>query len=48
MNYSKLVDRLQGKRTTAWDIHYAAQAAVAAGEPAIILSVGDSISRRPT
>ncbi|WP_063551428.1 pyridoxal phosphate-dependent aminotransferase [Burkholderia territorii] len=41
MYYSKLVDRLQGKRTTAWDIHYAAQAAVAAGEPAIILSVGD-------
>ncbi|KVN31955.1 aspartate aminotransferase [Burkholderia pyrrocinia] len=41
MNYSKLVDRLQGKRTTAWDIHYAAQQAVAAGEPAIILSVGD-------
>ncbi|MCA8091170.1 aminotransferase class I/II-fold pyridoxal phosphate-dependent enzyme [Burkholderia anthina] len=41
MNYSKLVDRLQGKRTTAWDIHYAAQRAVAAGEPAIILSVGD-------
>ncbi|CAB3750155.1 aspartate aminotransferase [Burkholderia sp. MSh2] len=41
MNYSKLVDRLQGKRTRAWDIHYAAQQAVAAGEPAIILSVGD-------
>ncbi|WDD92142.1 aminotransferase class I/II-fold pyridoxal phosphate-dependent enzyme [Burkholderia sp. FERM BP-3421] len=41
MNYSERVDRLQGRRTTAWDIHYAAQKALAAGEPAIVLSVGD-------
>ncbi|WP_179400861.1 pyridoxal phosphate-dependent aminotransferase [Burkholderia guangdongensis] len=41
MKFSKLVERLHGKRTSAWDIHYAAQRAAAAGEPVIILSVGD-------
>lgn len=41
MKYSNLVERLQGKRTAAWDIHYAAQQARARGEDVILLSVGD-------
>ncbi len=41
MEYSKLVERLQGKRTAAWEIHYAAQKARAEGEDVILLSVGD-------
>jgi arginine:pyruvate transaminase len=41
MEYSKLVERLQGKRTSAWEIHYAAQKAQADGEDVILLSVGD-------
>lgn len=32
---------LQGRRTSAWDIHYAAQQAREQGEDVIILSVGD-------
>jgi arginine:pyruvate transaminase len=41
MKYSKRVERLQGRRTSAWDIHRAAQQAFAAGEDVIVLSVGD-------
>ncbi|NPT40293.1 aminotransferase class I/II-fold pyridoxal phosphate-dependent enzyme [Paraburkholderia sp. 1N] len=41
MKYSNLVERLQGKRTSAWEIHYAAQKALAQGEDVILLSVGD-------
>ncbi|MBA4710823.1 pyridoxal phosphate-dependent aminotransferase [Aquitalea aquatica] len=41
MHYSSLVDRLAGKRTDAWQIHYAAQQAQARGEEVFILSVGD-------
>ncbi|MFM0248826.1 pyridoxal phosphate-dependent aminotransferase [Paraburkholderia sediminicola] len=41
MKYSSLVARIQGRRTAAWEIHHAAQAAVAAGGDVIILSVGD-------
>jgi arginine:pyruvate transaminase len=41
MTYSNLVDRLQGKRTSAWEIHYSAQKALAQGEDVILLSVGD-------
>jgi arginine:pyruvate transaminase len=41
MKYSKLVERLQGKRTSAWEIHHEAQRAAARGEDVIVLSVGD-------
>jgi arginine:pyruvate transaminase len=41
MKYSNLVERLQGKRTAAWEIHHAAQQAFNRGEDVIILSVGD-------
>lgn len=41
MKYSRLVERLQGRRTTAWEIHHAAQQAAARGEDVIVLSVGD-------
>src|SRR5580698_9931365 len=41
MKYSSLVERLQGKRTSAWEIHHAAQQARARGEDVIVLSVGD-------
>lgn len=41
MKYSNLVERLQGKRTAAWEIHHAAQQAFNKGEDVIVLSVGD-------
>jgi len=41
MKYSNLVERLQGKRTSAWEIHHAAQQALQNGEDVIVLSVGD-------
>ncbi|MFP3566758.1 pyridoxal phosphate-dependent aminotransferase [Paraburkholderia sp. SIMBA_030] len=41
MKYSNLVERLQGKRTSAWEIHRVAQQAFAAGEDVIVLSIGD-------
>jgi arginine:pyruvate transaminase len=41
MKYSNLVGRLQGRRTSAWEIHRVAQLAAAAGEDVIVLSVGD-------
>ncbi|WGS53020.1 aminotransferase class I/II-fold pyridoxal phosphate-dependent enzyme [Paraburkholderia sp. D15] len=41
MKYSNLVERLQGRRTSAWEIHRAAQQAFASGEDVIVLSVGD-------
>ncbi|KQR73603.1 aspartate aminotransferase [Burkholderia sp. Leaf177] len=41
MKYSNLVERLQGKRTAAWEIHHAAQQAFDKGDDVIILSVGD-------
>jgi len=41
MKYSNLVERLQGKRTAAWEIHHAAQQALQKGEDVIVLSVGD-------
>ena len=41
MKYSNLVERLQGKRTSAWEIHHAAQQALQNGENVIVLSVGD-------
>ncbi|MCW3478621.1 aminotransferase class I/II-fold pyridoxal phosphate-dependent enzyme [Neisseriaceae bacterium JH1-16] len=39
--YSSLVGRIGGKRTDAWNIHYAALDAVERGEDVIVLSVGD-------
>lgn len=41
MKYSDLVERLRGKRTSAWEIHRTAQRARARGEDVIVLSVGD-------
>lgn len=41
MKYSNLVERLQGRRTSAWEIHRAAWEALARGEDVIVLSVGD-------
>ena len=41
MKYSNLVERLQGRRTSAWEIHHAAQQAAGRGEDVIVLSVGD-------
>jgi arginine:pyruvate transaminase len=41
MKYSNRVERLQGKRTSAWEIHRVAQQAAANGEDVIVLSVGD-------
>jgi arginine:pyruvate transaminase len=41
MKYSNLVERLQGRRTSAWEIHRVAQQALARGEDVIVLSVGD-------
>jgi arginine:pyruvate transaminase len=41
MKYSNLVERLQGRRTSAWEIHRVAQQAHARGEDVIVLSVGD-------
>ncbi|MEX3816490.1 pyridoxal phosphate-dependent aminotransferase [Paraburkholderia sp. BR13439] len=41
MKFANLVDRLQGARTSAWDIHKAARRAAARGEDVIVLSVGD-------
>lgn len=41
MKYSNLVERLQGRRTSAWEIHRVAQQAFADGEDVIVLSVGD-------
>mgnify|MGYP001161917292 CR=1 FL=1 len=41
VRFSSLVERIAGERVTAWDIHYAAQAARDRGEDVILLSVGD-------
>ena len=41
MKYSNLVERLQGRRTSAWEIHHAALQAAGRGEDVIVLSVGD-------
>ena len=41
MRYSPLVERIGGRRVTAWDLHYQASAAAARGEDVIVLSVGD-------
>ncbi|MGF6552903.1 arginine:pyruvate transaminase [Paraburkholderia youngii] len=41
MKYSNLVERLQGRRTSAWEIHRVAQQAAARDEDVIVLSVGD-------
>ncbi|WP_144109185.1 pyridoxal phosphate-dependent aminotransferase [Paraburkholderia sp. BCC1886] len=41
MKYSNRVERLQGKRTSAWEIHRVAQQAYANGADVIVLSVGD-------
>ncbi|WP_448204635.1 pyridoxal phosphate-dependent aminotransferase [Azospirillum sp. sgz302134] len=41
MRFSSLTDRIRGDRTAAWDIHFAAWAALARGEDVIVLSVGD-------
>ncbi|OAJ62205.1 aspartate aminotransferase [Paraburkholderia ginsengiterrae] len=41
MKYSNRVERLQGRRTSAWEIHRVAQQALANGEDVIVLSVGD-------
>jgi arginine:pyruvate transaminase len=48
MKYSNLVERLQGRRTTAWEIHHAALQAAARGEDVIVLSVGDPDFGTPT
>ncbi|WP_433696509.1 pyridoxal phosphate-dependent aminotransferase [Paraburkholderia phenoliruptrix] len=41
MKYSSRVEGLQGRRTSAWEIHRVAQQAAARGEDVIVLSVGD-------
>ena len=41
MKYSSRVEGLQGRRTSAWEIHRVAQQAAANGEDVIVLSVGD-------
>lgn len=41
MNFSPLVHRVAGDGAAAWDLHKRAQAARAAGEDVIVLSVGD-------
>ncbi|CAH2795715.1 MAG: Aspartate aminotransferase (EC [uncultured Paraburkholderia sp.] len=41
MKYSSRVEGLQGRRTSAWEIHRVAQQAAAKGEDVIVLSVGD-------
>lgn len=41
MRYSPVVARISGEGADAWLTHYEAQAAVARGEDAILLSVGD-------
>ncbi|APA89042.1 MULTISPECIES: pyridoxal phosphate-dependent aminotransferase [Paraburkholderia] len=41
MKFANLVERLQGERTSAWDIHRAARLAAVQGEDVIVLSVGD-------
>ncbi|HZZ12681.1 MAG TPA: aminotransferase class I/II-fold pyridoxal phosphate-dependent enzyme [Paraburkholderia sp.] len=48
MKYSNLVERLQGRRTSAWEIHRVAQQAFANGEDVIVLSVGDPDFGTPT
>ncbi|MFM0480226.1 aminotransferase class I/II-fold pyridoxal phosphate-dependent enzyme [Paraburkholderia strydomiana] len=41
MKYSSRVEGLQGRRTSAWEIHRVAQQAAANGDDVIVLSVGD-------
>jgi arginine:pyruvate transaminase len=41
MRYSSRVEGLQGRRTSAWEIHRVAQQAAANGDDVIVLSVGD-------
>lgn len=41
MKFSSRVEGLQGRRTSAWEIHRVAQQAEANGEDVIVLSVGD-------
>jgi len=41
MKYSSRVEGLQGRRTSAWEIHRVAQQAAANGKDVIVLSVGD-------
>ncbi len=41
MLYSKLTERIQGEGSAAWDLHFEATQRRAAGEPVILLSVGD-------
>ncbi|WOD15698.1 pyridoxal phosphate-dependent aminotransferase [Paraburkholderia kirstenboschensis] len=41
MKYSSRVEGLQGRRTSAWEIHRVAQQAEANGDDVIVLSVGD-------
>lgn len=41
MRYSELTHRIAGEGSAAWDLHFEAIRAQAAGEPVIVLSVGD-------
>ncbi len=41
MKYSSRVEGLQGRRTSAWEIHRVAQQAASNGDDVIVLSVGD-------
>ncbi len=41
MHYSRLTERIQGKGSAAWDLHFEATRRRVAGEPVIVLSVGD-------
>ena len=41
MHYSKLTERIQGEGSAAWELHFEATRRRAAGEPVILLSVGD-------
>lgn len=48
MHYSKLTDRIAGEGSAAWDLHFEAMRRKAAGEPVIVLSVGDPDFETPT
>ncbi len=48
MHYSKLTGRIAGEGSAAWDLHFDAMRRKSAGEPVIVLSVGDPDFETPT
>lgn len=47
MHYSQLTQRIDGEGAAAWTLHFEAQARREAGEPIVLLSVGDSDFHTP-